>query len=122
MSCCKTILNLHFFFFLLATEYLFDWFIMAYINGIRAFGDRSSRCSQVKKSLSTERWQHSVALAEKAHWMLREGAVAATPEQKRFEDAESMAERGVELLKQRFVIQCCCLGFAIVRSLLAKYF
>ena len=90
--------------FLLVTEYLFDWFVIAYINGIRAFGDRSSKHSQVKKRISTESWQNSLALAEKAHWMLREGAVAATPEQKKFGDAESMADRGVELLKQRFVI------------------
>ncbi|OJD11012.1 hypothetical protein AJ78_08130 [Emergomyces pasteurianus Ep9510] len=82
------------------TEYLFDWFLIAYINGIRAFGDRSSKRSQIKKRLSTEKWQNSLALAEKAHWMLREGAVAATPEQKKFGDAEQMAEIGVELLKQ----------------------
>lgn len=75
-----------------------------YINGIRAFGDRSSKRSKAKKRLSTERWQNSLALAEKAHWMLREGAVAATPKQEKFGDAERMAETGVELLKQRFVI------------------
>lgn len=64
---------------------------------VRPSAPKSGRESQWRVGRTHSLWR-------KAHWMLREGAVAATPEQKKFRDAESMAGRGVELLKQRFVI------------------
>ncbi|PGH19137.1 hypothetical protein AJ80_04215 [Polytolypa hystricis UAMH7299] len=70
---------------------------MAYINGIRAFGDRSEKRSQVKNTESTEKWSNALKVAEKAHWLLREAAVSA--QDGKYEEAEKMAEDGVEQLK-----------------------
>lgn len=75
---------------------------MAYINGIRAFGDRSMKLSQAKKRLSTEKWMDALALAEKAHWLLREAAIAA--KDGKLEEAEKMADDGLTELKSRSVI------------------
>lgn len=74
---------------------------MAYINGIRAFGDRSIKRSKTSKRLSTENWQNALIAAEKAHWMLREAAISA--EKGPRTEAEKMAEDGVALLKFRSV-------------------
>ena len=54
------------------TEYIFDYFLilMAYINGLRAFGHKSNLAadrSKLKKRASTEKWIDALARAEQAH-------------------------------------------------------
>ena len=49
---------------MLATEYLFDYFLMAYINGIRSFGHRSQMVaaqSKSKKRAPTEEWMDALS-------------------------------------------------------------
>jgi hypothetical protein len=49
------------------TEYIFDYFLMAYINGLRAFGHKSNLAadrSKLKKRASTEKWIDALARAE----------------------------------------------------------
>ncbi|KAL1965980.1 hypothetical protein VTN77DRAFT_4920 [Rasamsonia byssochlamydoides] len=99
------------------TEYLFDWFIMAYINGIRALGDRSSSRSKVKKRSSTEKWASALTRAENAHWLLREAAKAA--QEGHFKESETMASNGVEQLKlsvSELLRQLYNTGFDTVRD------
>ncbi|KAE8133560.1 hypothetical protein BDV38DRAFT_257966 [Aspergillus pseudotamarii] len=79
-------------------EYLFDWFIMGYINSLQSFGYHSLKRSRTKKRESTSQWESALANAHTAHWHLREGAEAATKQ--RFQDAETMASRGLKQLKQ----------------------
>jgi hypothetical protein len=86
------------------TEYLFDWFVMAYINGIRAFFQQSLDRSQVQKRVSTEKWESALINAEKALALLREADKAAASGQ--FEESENMASRGVETLASRYMIYC----------------
>ncbi|KAN0073248.1 hypothetical protein V8E54_008468 [Elaphomyces granulatus] len=74
------------------TEYLFDWFIMAYINGIRAFFQKSHDRSRVQS-----KWESALISAEKALALLREADKAAA--NGRFEESEEMASRGAEELK-----------------------
>ncbi|OXV06001.1 hypothetical protein Egran_06231 [Elaphomyces granulatus] len=75
------------------TEYLFDWFVMAYVNGIRSLGYRS----RVRSGLSSEKWTAAIASAEKAHCLLREAA--QTARDGKFDEAERMASDGVDPLK-----------------------
>ncbi|KAN0070542.1 hypothetical protein V8E54_011411 [Elaphomyces granulatus] len=77
------------------TEYLFDWFVMAYVNGIRSLGHQS----RVRSGLggSSEKWTAAIASAEKAHWLLREAA--QTARDGKFDEAERMASDGVDQLK-----------------------
>ena len=79
-------------------EYLFDWFVMGYINSLQSFGDQSLKRSNTKKRESTSQWENALTNAHTAHWYLREAAEAA--KKKRFNDAETMAGRGLEQLKQ----------------------
>src|SRR5436853_120071 len=65
--------------FLLATEYIFDYFLMGYINGLRSFGHRSelaAKRSRTKKREreSTGKWMDALARAERAHWLCRKAA------------------------------------------------
>ncbi|KAB8237930.1 uncharacterized protein BDW43DRAFT_150496 [Aspergillus alliaceus] len=78
-------------------EYLFDWFIMGYINSLRSFGQQSSNRSRVKKRVSTDQWESALTAADTAHWFLRGAAEAA--ENGKLEDAEIMASYGIEKLK-----------------------
>ncbi|PGH12100.1 hypothetical protein AJ79_04499 [Helicocarpus griseus UAMH5409] len=82
------------------SEYLFDFFIMAYVNALRAFEERSSQRSKLtnKKRLSTEKWEQSLPAAENARWVLREAAVFAN--NRKYLAAEELAERGVALLRK----------------------
>ncbi|KAL2864582.1 uncharacterized protein BJX67DRAFT_360907 [Aspergillus lucknowensis] len=81
-------------------ERLFDWFVMAYINGIRAFEHVSSRKSDLEgmPRKSTENWGDALAHAERAHWFLREGHNCLASQE--WSKAEELARQGVELLKQ----------------------
>ncbi|KAL4779198.1 hypothetical protein BJX76DRAFT_98620 [Aspergillus varians] len=81
------------------TERLFDWFIMAYINGIRSLAHLSARRSKVKKRKSTDQWTNALASAENALWLLRQADNYA--EEREWRKAETTANDGVEVLKKR---------------------
>jgi hypothetical protein len=62
------------------TEYIFDYFLMAYINGLRSFGHMSklkATQSKTKKRKSTGKWMDALAKAEYAHLLCREAAELA---------------------------------------------
>jgi hypothetical protein len=88
----------------LATEYIFDYFLMAYINGLRSFGHKSRLAAMRQKSKkreSTEKWEGALDKAERALLLCREAARLGT--EKRFEEAEESARRGINELKERLV-------------------
>jgi hypothetical protein len=77
---------------------------MAYINGLRSFGHRSqlrAARSKSKKRESTDKWIDALARAEHAHWLCRTAAELARDE--RFKEAEEIALRGIDELKERLV-------------------
>lgn len=78
-------------------EYLFDWFVMGYINSLQSFGHVSLKGSRVTKRESTGQWESALAAANTAHWYLRGAAEAA--KKAKLRDAEAMASHGVEQLK-----------------------
>jgi hypothetical protein len=83
------------------TEYIFDYFLMAYINGLRSFGHKSDLAaaqSRSQKRKSTEKWMDALAKAEYAHMLCREAAELACEEM--FEKAEETAERGITMLQE----------------------
>jgi hypothetical protein len=83
------------------TEYLFDFFLMAYINGLRSFGHRSelkAKQSKSKKCKSTEKWMDALVKAEYAHSLCREAAELA--QRRMFGEAEETAARGIAKLKE----------------------
>jgi len=80
------------------TEYLFDYFLMAYINGLRSFGHRSAEQSKSKKRSSTEKWMDALAKAEYAHSLCREAAELA--QRGMFKEAEETATRGIVELEE----------------------
>ena len=87
------------------TEYLFDYFIMAYINGLRSFGNRSNLVASQsisKKRPSTEKWMDALAKAEYAHTLVRKAAMLAREgaSEGEIEKAEEYAARGVDKLKE----------------------
>jgi hypothetical protein len=82
------------------TEYIFDYFLMAYINGLRSFGHKSELAaaqSKSKKRKSTEKWMDALAKAEYAHVLCREAADLAHGGM--FVEAEETATRGINELK-----------------------
>ena len=86
-------------------EYIFDYFLMAYINGLRSFGHKSelkAARSRSKKRESTDRWMEALAKAERAHFLCREAAALA--QRTMFEKAEENATRGINELKERLVV------------------
>jgi hypothetical protein len=88
----------------LATEYIFDYFLIAYINGLRSFGHRSEQAAareKSKKRKSTEKWVDALARAERAHWLCREAARLAREE--KYDEADGSATRGINELKERSV-------------------
>jgi hypothetical protein len=90
--------------FLLATEYIFDYFLMAYINGLRSFGHKSmltAAQSKSKKRKSTEKWMDALAKAEHAHLLCREAAALA--HRGMVKEAEESAAAGISELKERLV-------------------
>ncbi|KAL4878022.1 hypothetical protein BJY04DRAFT_196918 [Aspergillus karnatakaensis] len=80
------------------TERLFDWFLMAYINGIRAFSHRSTCQSRVRKRDSTDQWSTALSDAERALRLLREADSLA--DSREWRDAESTAAEGVLFLRK----------------------
>ncbi|KAI9760483.1 MAG: hypothetical protein M1840_002411 [Geoglossum simile] len=82
------------------TERIFDYFLMAYTNAIRAFGDQSQKtASQSKrKRQSTDSWMDALAGVEHAHYLCREGTTLAR-ESKYFE-AEEYAIKGISKLRE----------------------
>ncbi|KAI9780040.1 MAG: hypothetical protein M1839_007022 [Geoglossum umbratile] len=83
------------------TEYIFDFFLMGFINGLRSFGNKSSLVaarSKSKKRVSTDKWMDSLAKAENAHLLLREAAVLAGGGG--LDKAEEIAARGIDELKE----------------------
>ena len=87
--------------FPLATEYIFDYFLMAYINGLRSFSHRSELAaaqSKSKKRKSTKKWIDALAKAEYAHLLCREAAELAC--QGMFEKAEETAAKGITSLQE----------------------
>jgi hypothetical protein len=77
---------------------------MAYINGLRSFGERSvlrATREKSKKRKSTEKWMDALARAERAHWLCREAARLAY--EKNHKEAEEFATRGINELKERSV-------------------
>ena len=74
---------------------------MAYINGLRSFGNISELRSKFKKRKSTGKWMNALARAEHAHWLCREAAELAR--KGKFEEAEETARRGIDELKERLV-------------------
>ena len=90
--------------FLLATEYIFDYFLISYINGLRSFGHKSklaAKRSQTKKRESTGKWIDALARAEHAHWLCRKAAELAC--EGKIEEADECATRGIDELKERSV-------------------
>ena len=56
--------------FLLATKYIFDYLLMAYINGLHSFGHRSKLVATTlksKKGKSTEKWMDALAPKQSVH-------------------------------------------------------
>jgi hypothetical protein len=87
------------------TEYLFDYFLMAYINGLRSFGHKSNLAanrSKSKKRASTEEWMNALARAEQAHLLVRKAAVLASKGD--VQEAEKLAARGVGELMESVVV------------------
>jgi len=83
------------------TEYIFDYFLMAYINGLRSFSHKSQLAvarSRSKKRKSTDKWMDALAKAEYAHLLCREAAALARSG--RFEEAEETAARGINELNK----------------------
>jgi hypothetical protein len=83
------------------TEYIFDYFLMAYINGLRSFGHRSQLAaagSKSKRRESTAKWMDALAKAEHAHMLCREAAVLA--QGRMYKEAEETAARGIDMLKE----------------------
>ena len=88
--------------FPLAAEYIFDYILMAYINGLRSFGHRfvlRAKQSTSKKRKSTHQWIDALAKAERAHFLCRKAAELARNQE--FEKAEESATRGINELKER---------------------
>jgi hypothetical protein len=86
------------------TEYIFDYFLMAYINGLRSFGHKSNLAadrSKSKKRASTEKWMDALARAEQAHLLVRKAAVLANKGD--VQEAEEHAARGVSELMESVV-------------------
>jgi hypothetical protein len=73
---------------------------MAYINGLRSSGHKS-QLAESNESEFTDKWKRALATAEHAHWLCRTAAELAR--QRRFEEAEESAERGIKELKERSV-------------------
>jgi hypothetical protein len=72
---------------------------MAYINGLRSFGDKSRKLAKVSKTCpSTEMWLDALAKAESAHHLCREAAKQAS--MGKFDDAEKTAVSGIASLKE----------------------
>jgi len=86
--------------FLLATEYIFDYFLMGYINGLRSFGHRSELAAKRSQTKKWE-WMDALARAEHAHWLCRKAAELAR--EGKGEEAEEYAIRGIDELKERLV-------------------
>jgi hypothetical protein len=83
------------------TEYIFDYFLMAYINGLRSFGHNSelvAAWSKSKRRKYTEKWVDALAKAEYAHMLCREAAELARGGM--FEEAEDTAARGITTLQE----------------------
>jgi len=83
--------------FPLAAEYIFDYILMAYINGLRSFGNKSKLTAARSKSQrreSTDKWMDALARAERAHLLCREAAELAR--EKMFAEAEESATRGID--------------------------
>jgi len=87
------------------TEYIFDYFLMAYINGLRSFGHKSNLAaarSKSKKCASTEKWMDALARAERAHLLVREAAVLANKGD--IQKAEEYAAKGVSELMESVLL------------------
>jgi hypothetical protein len=87
------------------TEYLFDYFLMGYINGLRSTGNRSNLAasqSRLKKHPSTEKWVDALAKAEYAHTLVRKAARLAREgaSKGKIEKAEEYAARGIDKLME----------------------
>jgi hypothetical protein len=91
------------FFAVLAAEHIFDYFLMAYTNALRAFGNRSQKkTSQSKhKQQSTEGWIDALAKVEHARFLCRKGAALARG--LKYPEAEESAAMGVRELSERLV-------------------
>lgn len=78
-----------------------DWFLMGYLNAIRAFWSKSSSTDTEtqKKRHSTEKWSSTLAAAETAHALLRQAAKAASD--RKYTEAEIMATSGFEKIRER---------------------
>jgi len=77
---------------------------MAYINGLRSFGHKSTMAAartRSKKRESTGKWEDALAGAERAHSLCREAAELA--HRGKFKEAEESATRGINELKERSV-------------------
>jgi len=82
-------------------EYIFDYFLMGYINGLRSFVNSSELAaaqSKSKKRKSTEIWLDALARAENAHLLCREAAELARGGM--YEEAEDTAVRGITELNE----------------------
>ncbi|KAH0541742.1 hypothetical protein FGG08_003834 [Glutinoglossum americanum] len=78
------------------TEYIFDFFLMGFTNGLRSFGNKSNLAaarSKSKKRASTDKWMDALTKAEHAHLLLRQAAVLAGEE--KLGEAEEIAARGI---------------------------
>lgn len=96
---------------LIVAELFLDWFIMAYLNGLRAFAARSASRSLTRKRVSLDRWEAAVKVAERGRAYLRAADTEAAA--KNWTEAEDLACRGIELLRERyFSISVLCLNEA----------
>ncbi|ODM16394.1 hypothetical protein SI65_08394 [Aspergillus cristatus] len=73
------------------TEILFDFFIMAFINGLRSIAHSSTR-------IPTEISTNALTAAEHAHYLLRKANAHAIAQQ--WKEAEDMTSAGVERLNK----------------------
>jgi hypothetical protein len=76
---------------------------MGYINGLRSFGHKSELAA--KRSRTTDKWMDALARAERAHWLCRKAAELAR--ERKIEEAEEYATRGIDELKERLVSTQC---------------
>lgn len=77
---------------------MYDMFLAGYINGLRAFLDRSNKTAtrQDRKRTSTDKWATSLRFAECALEHARHAADLA--KEGKPDDAEETARKAVELL------------------------
>ncbi|KAH0556813.1 hypothetical protein GP486_005397 [Trichoglossum hirsutum] len=86
----------------IVTEWIFDYFLMGYINALRAFVHKSQIKAEKegKKRMSTENWVNALSKAERALYLGRRAAKLGA--EAKYTEAEEIATKGIEALQERF--------------------